>query len=397
MHKTVFCQKLFDNALSDSIHKARKDCLIQMTRDLLDYDTTLSVTEIGKKLTTKTTVKHKIKMAHYFVNNYKLEKNIPTIFQGFAQLFWGQAKELVILIDWSGACSPGYYVLEASVVAHGRSVPLYYEIHPSSEQQNEVTHNQFLMRLKEIIPEGIHVTLITDAGFYTKWFGQVVALGWDFIGRISSTYHYRHEGTSQWNSIDTLLYSGLERPDALGKVHLGKRNTVTGYLYTYRQRLSGKLRKKKHKCHDHDRSYSDGYKRGWVLLSTLKRPPLALVRYYKKRMQIEQNFRDIKSESLGLGLRRNASSGTTRMNMLFFLATLLIIIFWWLGLMMETAGKHRAYQANSIKNKRVRSFIHLARLGVRHEPELLAWDFFQKIRARLIECYHSFIEVGVLC
>ncbi|HAT1902440.1 TPA: transposase, partial [Legionella pneumophila subsp. pneumophila] len=121
-----------------------------------------------------------------------------------------------------------------------------------------------------------------------------------------------------------------------------------------------------------------------------------LVSYYKKRMQIEQNFKDIKNEQLGMGLRRNQSSGKTRVNMLFFLAVLLIMIAWWFGLMIESLNKHRSYQANTIKNKRVRSFIHLARMAYRHEPELLNWDLFQNIMSDLKQQYHSFIECGAL-
>ncbi len=113
-------------------------------------------------------------------------------------------------------------------------------------------------------------------------------------------------------------------------------------------------------------------------------------------MQIEQNFKDIKNEQLGMGLRRNQSSGKTRVNMLFFLAVLLIMIAWWFGLMIESLNKHRSYQANTIKNKRVRSFIHLARMAYRHEPELLNWDLFQNIMSDLKQQYHSFIECGAL-
>ncbi|MCZ4682682.1 hypothetical protein O6D28_11590, partial [Legionella pneumophila] len=49
-----------------------------------------------------------------------------------------------------------------------------------------------------------------------------------------------------------------------------------------------------------------------------------------------------------------------------------------------------------IKNKRVRSFIHLARMAYRHEPELLNWDLFQNIMSDLKQQYHSFIECGAL-
>ncbi|HAT4448196.1 TPA: transposase, partial [Legionella pneumophila subsp. pneumophila] len=184
---------------------------------------------------------------------------------------------------------------------------------------------------------------------------------------------------------------------ALGKVKLGKtKKAVEGYLYTYKEKLSGKVRKKKNKYPSHDKAHSNYYKNGWVLFSSLNKHTRFLVSYYKKRMQIEQNFKDIKNEQLGMGLRRNQSSGKTRVNMLFFLAVLLIMIAWWFGLMIESLNKHRSYQANTIKNKRVRSFIHLARMTYRHEPELLNWDLFQNIMSDLKQQYHSFIECGAL-
>lgn len=113
-------------------------------------------------------------------------------------------------------------------------------------------------------------------------------------------------------------------------------------------------------------------------------------------MQVEQNFKDIKNQELGLGLRRNQSLGKTRITMFFFLAVLLVLIAWWFGLMIESLGKHRTYQANSIKHKRVRSFVHLARMAYRHEPELLDWELFLKIKMLLQLQYHSFIETGSL-
>jgi len=113
-------------------------------------------------------------------------------------------------------------------------------------------------------------------------------------------------------------------------------------------------------------------------------------------MQIEQNFKDIKNEQLGLGLRRNQSVTKTPINMLFFLGILLIIIAWWFGLMLESLNKHLDYQANSIKYKRIRSFVHLGRLAFRHEPHLLEWNHFLKIINELQLQYHLFIEVGFL-
>lgn len=69
MHKQSFCQKLFDNSLGTSVHKARKRCLSRFIGDLLDYDIHLCVTEMGKKLSSSTSVKSKIQAANYLVGN----------------------------------------------------------------------------------------------------------------------------------------------------------------------------------------------------------------------------------------------------------------------------------------------------------------------------------------
>lgn len=397
MHKQLFCQNLLDSALKNSIHAKRKQCLVRFLSDLMDYDTTLSVTEIGKKLTSKSTVKSKIYAAHTCVNNVKLERNILSIYKGLAHFFWKQATELVVLIDWTGACSKGYHVLQASIVAHGRSIPLYHETHTESEQENASVHNQFLLNLNEVLPRHLAVTIITDAGFHREWFQQVIDLGWDVVGRIYSLYFYQIEGQSDWHAVKDIDFKGIANPLQLGKVKLGKtKKAVSGYLYTYKERLAKVKRKKRSKYPDVNKAFSQYYRKGWVIFSSINKPARFLVMYYKKRMQIEQNFKDIKNEQLGLGLRRNQSVTKTPINMLFFLGILLTIIAWWFGLMLETLNKHLAYQANSIKYKRIRSFVHLGRMAFRHEPHLLEWNHFLKIMSELQLQYHLFIEVGFL-
>lgn len=76
MHKQLFCQNLLDHALKNTVHAKRKACLVRFLSDLMDYDTKLSVTEIGKKLSSNSSVKSKIYAAHTLVNNYKLERQI---------------------------------------------------------------------------------------------------------------------------------------------------------------------------------------------------------------------------------------------------------------------------------------------------------------------------------
>lgn len=396
MHKQQFCHKLFDNSLGTSIHQARKNCLSRFIGDLLDYDINISVTEIGKKLTSKTTVKSKIQAANYLVGNHKLCEQIPLIYRGFAEFFWGGLKELVVLVDWSGSCGEKFHTLTASVVGHGRSIPIYHEIYHESQLGNEYSHEHFLETLNDIIPSETKVTVITDAGFRTHWFRQVMSYGWDVIGRIYEGFTYQNVGEKQWRSLKEVEFGGVGKAHALGHAKIGRKTKgVTGYLYTYKEKLSDKPHKK-NPYPAHEKQHSQYYRKGWIIFSSIKKSPELLVKYYKKRMQIEQNFRDIKNEQIGIGLRQNQSKLKDRINMLWLIAILIIIVSWWVGLMVETSNRHRSYQANSIKNKRVRSFIHLARLVYRHEPHLLDWELFTEIIDSVKQQYHDFIEQGII-
>lgn len=396
MHKQAFCQKLFDTSLGTSIHKARKKCLSRFIGDLLDYEVNLSVTEIGKKLSSSSTVKSKIQAANYLIGNKKLTFQIPLIYKGLAHFFWGDSKELVLLIDWSGSCGEKLHTLTASIVGHGRSIPIYHEIFCEAQLGSQTAHEQFLQTLRGIIPPQIKVTIITDAGFRTPWFREVISYGWDVIGRIYGGFSFQKEGETDWISLNDVDFGGIGKAFSLGKGKIGKKTKrVSGYVYTYKERLSGKSHKK-NPYPTHEKQHSLSYRKGWIIFSTIEKSPHFIVRYYKKRMQIEQNFKDIKNQEVGLGLRQNQSQTVDRITMLWFLACLIIIISWWFGLMLETTNQHWSYQANTVKNKRVRSFIHLARMVYRHEPYLLDWNKFIEIISLLKQQYHTFIELGVI-
>lgn len=84
------------------------------------------------------------------------------------------------------------------------------------------------------------------------------------------------------------------------------------------------------------------------------------MKLYSRRMQIEQNSRDEKSERFGFGLRASYSCSAGRMLVLSLLATLSTIVLWLIGYHAENQGLHLRYQANSIKTRRVISYLRLA-------------------------------------
>ena len=80
-------------------------------------------------------------------------------------------------------------------------------------------------------------------------------------------------------------------------------------------------------------------------------------------MQIEEGFRDVKSEHLGVGLNLHRSHCPKRIEVLLLIAALANYIIFLTGLQAREAGLEQRFQSNSLKDKRVLS---LWRLGLEY-------------------------------
>ena len=78
-------------------------------------------------------------------------------------------------------------------------------------------------------------------------------------------------------------------------------------------------------------------------------------------MQIEQNFRDDKNARFGLGWEYSRTKGVQRITVLCLIATLTQWLLLRIALAAEKKQWHWQFQANTLKNKRVLSFMKLAR------------------------------------
>lgn len=117
------------------------------------------------------------------------------------------------------------------------------------------------------------------------------------------------------------------------------------------------------------------------------------MKLYSRRMQIEQNFRDEKSERFGFGLRANHSHSEGRILVLSLLATLATVVLWLIGYHAENKGLHLRYQANSIKSRRVLSFLTLAENILRHSPLILTRTVLNTVLDHLARTYRSMVLV----
>ncbi|MBX9408492.1 transposase, partial [Pseudomonas baetica] len=104
----------------------------------------------------------------------------------------------------------------------------------------------------------------------------------------------------------------------------------------------------------------------WLLASNLVQSewnPAKIVAVYKRRMQIEEGFRDVKSEHLGLGLNLHRSHCLHRIEILLLVAALANYLLFLTGLQARQSNLERRYQSNSLRERRVLS---LWRLGLEY-------------------------------
>ncbi len=117
------------------------------------------------------------------------------------------------------------------------------------------------------------------------------------------------------------------------------------------------------------------------------------MKLYSRRMQIEQNFRDEKSERFGFGLRGCHRGTSGRLLVLSLLTTLATAVLWLLGYNAENKGLYLRYQANSVKSQRVISYLTLAENVLRHSPLTLKQTTLHAVLNHLAKTYRSMVLV----
>ena len=105
-----------------------------------------------------------------------------------------------------------------------------------------------------------------------------------------------------------------------------------------------------------------GWLEPWVLVTStgeVENIPAIAVNRYKKRMTIEENFRDTKSSKYGFSFDKNETIKPERLTVWMLLAALASLIAWLIGAAAEQLNLHYDFQANTYKHRRVLSFFYL--------------------------------------
>lgn len=356
--------KLFSVALSN-FNQARVKTLLDCVHGLIRGNE-LSLTSIGRHLPGKAKTKHKIKRVDRLLGNASVHDDLPALYRSVSRSLLKGLPNYVIAIDWSGCCRDDYQLLRASLLYDGRSLPLLNMVVDKAYYNNNNLHHQFLSQLADIIGDNKPTYILTDGGFKTPWFQLVNEFGWEFVGRVRGRVYGKLDN-QDWRSVQSLYEGANATPAYLGKGMLSK--TQKSQCEVYFHLFKGKP-KGRHKVRGHLLPlYASTEKRckslanePWLIVTS--DPALSskkVVHLYSKRMQIEQNFRDDKNQRYGFSWRNSFTSDANRIGVLCLLAFIATAILWLIGIEAEKRKLHFSFQANSIKHRRVLSYLTLAK------------------------------------
>ena len=385
--------KIFKES-SPKLHAKRIAALMCAARSLLTGKR-LTLTGLGRSMNGKCTPKNAIRKVDRLLGNEKLHKERACYYRALANTLLSGVKQPLISIDWTGTPRFKFYCIRASVNVKGRSFVLFEEVHPRKYEKNTRINNLFLDKLKDILPEDTAPIIITDAGFRSPWFKKVVSLKWEFLGRVRNNNRY-FDPSSKFSQLTYDLYKiATNKAVYIGNVLYTLREKLPAHMYLYKGKIKGRKNLNQSGQVSKRATSKHGAKshRDPLLLLTSLGPerftPKQIVNFYCKRMEIEEEFRDLKSHRFGFGLRYSRTKSIERLHVLLLIAAIASIVCWLIALTLQRRKEHYQYQANTIRNKTVLSV------------QFLACEAFKRLGAKLKitmeEVGLSLDEMKMLC
>ena len=367
MHVQLIVRQFLQAGLR-GVHAARLTAVV-VVADAIVRAGDLTMAGIGRAIIGRAEPKNQIKRVDRLLSNGKLHSQRITFFRALAQAVLGPVTphdRPVVLVDWT-ALTKEFNALYAMIPVGGRAVTVYCETHPLEKLGNERVQSRFLDALRSVLPPGCRPIVVSDAGFHGPFFRHLLAVGWDFVGRIRGTAKARRMADGRVASKETLYRSATQTAQDLGSFDLyTTAEQVRARLVLIRQR--GKRERVLPPAGTKDeREFRKSARDPWLLATSLQTGDAAsIVRIYAKRMQIEETFRDLKNVRSGWCLRHVRSRSAVRLDTLLLLAAVAMLAITIVGLRGERLGRHRHYQANTA-TVRVLSYVVLGTAMLRRQ------------------------------
>lgn len=330
----------------------------------------LYLTGLGRSLPAQTAHKHRIKAVDRLLGNTKLHSELNQIYRAIACCLLRRVTTPIILLDWTGAGSR-HVELSAKLCSDGRALPLLSRVFPNHDNASVSALRQFLAELKTVLPNDCKPILVTDAGFSLGWFDALASSGWDYIGRVRGALNVVVRGTRY--DMKQLHRLAGAKPRDLGTALLGiKHPRARRLILSQEPRPKGRkrtTRRGKPGRAGTDRTASRGAREPWVLVTSLRCSARAVVQSYGLRMQIEQSFRDRKNLRTGWSMRLANTRSRQRLDVMVLIASLADLVTQLAGRAAANTATAHGFQANTVRDRRVHSFVRLGTLVLRGDKE----------------------------
>lgn len=367
--------ELLETHLSEAcseIHMSRLNSVLEVA-SALQKSSDLSLTAMGRKLGGKANIKHKIKKIDRLEGNKHLYGEFESLYKGLSDYVFkyiAHDKQAPIIIDLCYVKdNREVQMLSAEVATKGRSVPLYREVFSQGELKGRAA--SFLSSLSKCIPSDREVLLIMDAGFGEDWFKTTEEYGWFWLSRIRQGKSIKLSDTDDWINIKELLPQVGTRARSYNNAYIMKKHNRPCRIITKKNTLKNVKSKYVRQPGNYNAGggdYARSVREPWILATNLPETveTAKVVNFYKKRMQIEESFRDIKSHQFGLSARYARTKSIYRWAVKMLLAAIVQIVCWVVGIIGHSQDFQRVFQANTVRDKKVFSYFYLGQLIIEH-------------------------------
>ncbi len=326
-------KKFINNLLTAKLHGHSRKTLVIITHALLNVKRAV-LSELAREMVLPITFKHRLRRIWRFLA--KTTFDYQTSSQALCSWILNNLKDrkyLEIILDWTQIRQD--HVLVFSIPYHRRSIPLYWLVAPPDNFSPHQLERQALLYFIRSIPSDLQrkLVFVADRGFgNVEFFRFLQALGLKFVIRVCGKVWIKVKG-----------YQGC-----LNQVPLSGRKIkwLSGVFYHKSRPLRLSLVLKDHR--------SDP----WYLASNLTQS-VEILTIYRRRMTIEEGFRDLKDGLLFKRLRLSTAEKVGKMLLVGVLAYLFVLI---IG---SQAEQYPAIiQLVSIFSKKSKKLLSIFRLGL---------------------------------
>ena len=323
---------LIERMVGEPLHAKQVDSVTNAVVGVV-HAVSLSIHAIGTGLAAARGLqtKHAIKQVDRLLSNPALD--VWALFAHWVPHVVAAHTAIVVALDWTDFDADGHATIMLSLVtAHGRALPLVWRSVSKARLKGHRNRyeDEVLLRLHEVLPAGVRVTVLADRGFGDQaLYAALRDFGFDFVVR------FRGNVTVESRTGETRRADDWVRANATIRQLRGARVTQ-------------------------DRTPLDlvvcvqarGMQAPWCLaVGSATLTAAQAVRLYGRRFTIEEAFRDVKDPRYGLGLSTTHIGDPRRRDRLLLICAMAMTLLTLLGRAGESLGMDRMLKANTVKKR----------------------------------------------